>query len=110
MNKRPLAVTILCALGAIAAALVVVILSVNALWVVPPSTSQRAVALGAVAVMAAALYGMWRMKRWGVMLVGAMLLARVIYGLSAGLPWNPATLAGPIVLLAVGLLYLRRMT
>jgi hypothetical protein len=110
MNRRPLAVTILCAFGGILAAMTVILLSVNGLWVVPPSAGQRAVAFAAVAAMVAALYGMWRMKRWGVMLVGVLLLVRVIYGLAASLPWNLPVLALPIVLLLVGLAYLRRMT
>jgi len=110
MNARPLPVTILCVLGAIAAALTVVLLSVNALWVVPPSPGQRAVAFASAAVTVAALYGMWRMRRWAVVLVGALLLVRVVYGLVAHLPWNPPVLAGPVVLLLVGLWYLRRMT
>jgi hypothetical protein len=109
MSARPVAVTLLCALGGILIALTVILLSVNALWVVPPSAGQRAAAFAAVAAMAAALYGMWRMRRWGVMLVGALLLVRVIYGLAAHLPWNLPALAGPVVLLLVGLLYLRRM-
>jgi len=108
--NRPLAVTILCAAGAIAVALTVVLLAFTGLWVVPPSAGQRAAAFGAVAVMATALYGMWRMKRWGVMLVGAVLLVRVIYGLAAHLPWNLPVLAGPVVTLLVGFLYRRRMT
>jgi hypothetical protein len=110
MNERPLPVTILCVLGAVLVVITAILLSFNALWVVPPSAGQRAVAFGAAAVMVAALYGMWRMKRWGVMLVGAMLLVRVLYGLAVHLPWNPPALAGPVVLLLVGLLYLRRMT
>ena len=110
MTARPLAVTVLCVLGAIAAAMTVVLLSFNALWVVPPSAGQRAVGLAAVAAMAAALYGLWRMKRWSVLLVGTLLAGRVVYGLAAHLPWNLPALAGPIVILLVGLVYLRRMT
>jgi len=108
--NRPLPVTILGVLGVLATVLTVVLLSFNALWVVPPSAGQRAVAFGAVAVMAAALYGMWRMKRWSVTLVGAVLVVRVIYGLAVHLPWSLPTLAGPIGIFLVGLLYLRRMT
>jgi hypothetical protein len=113
MNKRPLPVTILCVLGAllaVTAVIRVVLLLTSGRLVVPPSAGQWALAAAAMAAVAAALYGMWRMKRWGVMLVGALLGARIVYGLAAHLPWNPPDLAGPVVLLLVGLLYLRRMT
>jgi hypothetical protein len=110
MSPRPLAVTVLCVLGALLAVIAALILSVNALWVVPPSAGQRALALGAVAVTATALYGMWRMKRWSVVLAAAMLLGGVVYGLAAQRSWSLPTLAGPAVLLLVGLIYRRQMT
>jgi hypothetical protein len=110
MTKRPLPVAVLCILGAIAAAMAIVILSVNALWVVPPSAGQRAVAFGATALVLTALYGLWRMKRWSVLLVGTLLLVRVVYGLAAHLPWNPPVLVLPVLLLLAGLAYRRQMT
>jgi hypothetical protein len=110
MSERPLAVTIVCVLGAVAALITVTLLSFNGLWAVPPTGGQRAVALGAAAMTVAVLYGLWRMRRWGVILMAALLLIRVAYGLAAHVPWNPPALAGPTLILLVGLLYLRRMT
>ena len=110
MPRRPLAVTIVCAFGAIAALVTAVLFAVDSLWAVPPTPGQRAVAFAALAVMAAALYGMWRMRRWGVLVIALMLGARVAYGVVGHLAWNPTALAGPTVMLLVGLAYLRKMS
>ena len=110
MTQRPLAISAVCVVGAIAGLIAAVLFSVNGLWAVPPTTGQKALALSSVAVTAAGLYGMWRMRRWGVGLLALGLAARVAYGLAAGLPWNPPALAGPVLMLLVGLVYLRKMT
>lgn len=65
MHERPFAISAVCVLGALAACYTAVLLLNTGMWAVPPTTSERAVALGAVAIAVAALYGMWRMRRWG---------------------------------------------
>jgi hypothetical protein len=107
---RPPAVTAVCLLGAIAALITLVLMAVDALWAVPPSPAQKAVVLVALALTVTALVGMWRMRRWGVLLFGALFLVRVALGIAGQVPWNLAGLTGPLVLLLVGLVYVRRMT
>lgn len=110
MNKRPLAITALCILGTLAALYAAVLFLSTRMWGVPPTTGERAVALAAIALALAALYGMWRMRRWGVVLLATALVARLAYALAAQQPLNVAALAGPGVVLLVGIVYLRRMT
>jgi hypothetical protein len=110
MPRRPLAVTIVCAFGAIAALVTAVLFAVDSLWAVPPTSGQRLLAFAALAGMVGALYGMWRMRRWGVLLIALMLGARIAYGLLGHLPWNLPALAGPTAVLLVGLAHLRKMT
>jgi hypothetical protein len=109
MPSRPAAVTAACALVALAALATTVLLSVPAVWAVPPTAAQRAVGLAAIAATVAALVGLWRMRRWGVVLIGVLLAARAGYSLLTAAPWNPAGLAGPVLLLLIGALYWRRM-
>jgi hypothetical protein len=107
---RPLPVTLVCLLGALAAIVVAVRISVDALWAVPPSAGQRAIAYVAVAFTATVLYGMWIMRRWSVVLIALALTARIVVGLTGHLAWNAAALAGPVLLLAVGIAYWKRMS
>jgi hypothetical protein len=99
-----------CALGALAACITALLFAVDSLWAVPPTPGQRALAFTALAVTVTALFGMWRMRRWGVLVIALMLGARVAYGVVGHLAWNPTALAGPTVMLLVGLAYLRKMS
>lgn len=110
MHERPLAISAVCVLGALAACYTSILVLNTGMWAVPPTASQRAVALGAVAIAVAALYGMWRMRRWGVFLLAAAILARITYTLAASQHLDVFALVGPGVVLIVGLLYVRRMT
>ena len=109
MTRRPLLVSIVCALGALAAAVTAGLFAVDAWWAVPPTPGQRALAFAALAVTVTALVGMWTMRRWGVYVVALLFAARIAYGLTGHLAWNLSALAGPTVILLVGLAYLRRM-
>jgi hypothetical protein len=109
MHPRPLAISAVCVLGGLAAAYTaVVLLAAGSLG--QPTLGERALGLAAVAVAAISFYGMWQMRRWGVILLAAALLARVAYGLAASQPWRWAPLAGPATVLLVGLVYFRKMT
>lgn len=110
MTRRPLAVSIVCALGALAAVITAVLFAVDSLWAVPPTPGQRALAFTALAVMAGALYGMWTMRRWGVLIIALVFGARLAYGVVGHVPWNLPALAGPTVLLLVGLVYWKKMS
>lgn len=109
MTNRPLAIAAVCVLGGLAVLVTVALVAFDFWWAVPPSPAQRFAALGAAAVLAAALAGMWRMRRWGVYLIGAALVVRIVYGAAAHLAWSPPSLIGPAAILAVGLYYLRAM-
>ncbi len=109
MVRRPLLVTAVCVLGAIAALVTAVLFALDALWVVPPTPAQRVLAFTALAITVTALYGMWRMRRWGVAIVAVLFAARIAYGLAGHLAWNLPALAGPTALLVVGLVYVRQM-
>jgi hypothetical protein len=109
MTTRPLAVTAVCLLGAVAVAVTAVLLLANPLWLVPPTAAQRLGGLAAAAATGAALYGMWRMRRWGVWLLGALFLVRLAVGVAGRMPWSLPALAAPVVLLLVGLAYVRKM-
>lgn len=108
-TPRPWPVTAVCLLGGLAALLTAVLFAVDALWAVVPNAGQRALVYLALAVTLTGLAGMWTMRRWGVLLIAVLFGARIAYGLTGGLAWNPAGLAGPTLILAVGLAYLRRM-
>jgi hypothetical protein len=110
MSTRPIAVTAACLLAAVAALATTVLLSVPSVWAVPPTAIQRAVGLAAIAATVGALVGLWRMRRWSVVLIAILLGARVGFSLLGRAPWNPAGLAGPVLLLLIGALYWRRMT
>lgn len=108
--SRPRAVTAVCVLGALASVYALVLILGTRMWAVPPTLAQRAAGLAAVAVAVASLYGMWRMRRWGVILLGVALAARIVYGLAAGLPWSWSALVGPAAVLAIGVAYVRKMS
>lgn len=108
-RPRPLPVTLVCLLGALAAIFTGVLFSVDALWAVPPGAGQRTLAFATLAVTVGALYGLWTMRRWGVVVIAVALAARITYGLAGHLPGNATAFAGPALLLLVGLAYWKRM-
>ena len=110
MTRRPLLVSVVCVLGAIAALVTAVLFALDAWWAVPPTGGQRALVYAVLALTVTALYGMWGMRRWGVLIVAALFAARIAYGLTGHLAWNLPALAGPTAILLVGLAYVRRMS
>lgn len=108
-KRQPLPIRILCVVGwlgvAIAAARIV------AQWrdISALPTAHILGAPLALAVTAIALLGYWWMRRWGVWLMGAGVLARVATGITGTLPLRPSDLAWPAVILIVGLTYYRRL-
>ena len=106
---RPWPVTLVCVLGGIAALMTAILFAVDAPWAVPPTAGQRALVYAALAVTATGLVGMWTMRRWGVLLIGLLFAARLAYGLTGRLAWSLPGLAGPTLLVVVGLAYRRRM-
>jgi len=106
---RPWPVTVVCVLGGVAALVTAVLFAVDALWAVPPGAGLRVLVYAALAVTLTGLRGMWTMRRWGVLLIGLLFAARLAASAAGQLAWNPAGLAGPTLLVVVGLAYLRRM-
>ena len=109
-HLRPFAISAVCVLGALAACYTAVLVLNTGMWAVPPTTSERVIALGAVAIAVAVLYGMWRMRRWGVLLLAAAIAVRIVYTFAVHQHLNVMALVGPAVVLIIGLLYVRRMT
>jgi hypothetical protein len=110
MSQRPLPITAVGVLGAIGALAAVVLLTTSSPWAVQPTTGQRAVGLAAVTAMTTGLVGMWRMRRWGVILIAVLFAGRIIYGVVRPGDWNVAALAGSVLLLLLGAVYWKRMT
>lgn len=110
MAPRPIPVTAACGLAALAATVTTALLLTSAPWAVAPTMAQRGIGLAAVGATVLALVGLWRMRRWGVTLIGVLLGARLLYSLVRPGTLNPAGLAGPVLLLVIGALYWRRMT
>ncbi len=109
-RSRPIAVTITCALAALAAVATTALLLTSAPWAVPPTPGQRVIGLAAVGATVVALVGLWRMRRWSVLLLAVLLGARALYSLARPGTWNPAGLVGPVLLLLIGAYYWKRMT
>jgi len=66
-------------------------------------------ALAALVVTAAALYGYWRMRRWGLWLIAFGTAIRLTATLVGALPLGRWDLVWPSLLVVVGLGYLRRL-
>ncbi len=108
VNKRPLLLTILCVLGVLGC-LYAAILILAGNWLVPPTAAERAAALIAVAVALISLIGLWRMRRWGLILLAVALVGRTAFAMASRQPWLTPAIIGPVAILLVGLLYVRRM-
>jgi len=110
MPHRPLAISTVCVLGALAAGYTSVLLLSTGMWAVPPTAGERVVGLTAAAVAVVSLLGMWRMRRWGVLLLGTAVAARIVYAVAAHQSVSLTTLVGPFAVMVVGLLYVKQMT
>ena len=110
MSARPWPITAVGILGGAAALVTIVLFTTSAPWAVQPTVPQRVVGLAAVAVVLTALVGMWRMRRWSVVLVAILFAGRVAYELVRPGNWSPVAMAGPVLLLALGALYWKRLT
>ncbi|HVM43150.1 MAG TPA: hypothetical protein VMT77_06570 [Gemmatimonadales bacterium] len=109
MSARPWPITAVGILGGAAALVTIVLFTTSAPWAVQPTVPQRVVGLAAVAVVLTALAGMWRMRRWSVVLVAILLALRLGYGIVRPGDWSVTALALPVLLLVLGAVYWRRM-
>jgi hypothetical protein len=107
VTQRPVAITVICILGFIGAALSLpVIFSSGASniggWY-PPVLALSAV-VGLICMI-----GLWKMKKWAVFLYTAMVIVIQIVLFSMHL-WTPFSLLFPAIIIAIGFAYLSRMS
>jgi hypothetical protein len=105
-NKRPIAITVICVLGAIGA-----ILSIPAIfsgiggyvgeWY-PPYLLVNAI-IGIVCMV-----GFWKMKKWAAYMYAGFSILNQIILLSAGL-WSIQSLILPAIVVAIALSHLKNM-
>ncbi len=108
-RRRPLAITLVCLLGGVAVFVASAQVVMRWRLMSQESLAGSIAALAGLIISAACLYGLWRMKRWAVLVFALALGARLIYGVFGGPPLNVARLVGPALILGVGLAYWRRM-
>jgi hypothetical protein len=105
--KRPVAITVICILGFIGAALSIPLIfsstaSNIASWY-PPLLGLSAV-VGLISMI-----GLWKMKKWAVFLYAAMCVVVQVVLFSTHL-WTPFSLLFPVIIIAIGFAYLSKMS
>jgi hypothetical protein len=105
--QRPVAITVICILGFIGAALSIPLIFSNAAsniasWY-PPFLGLSAV-VGLISMI-----GLWKMKKWGVLLYAAMGVVVQVVLFSTHL-WTPFSLLFPVIIVAIGFAYLSKMS
>lgn len=110
LRSRPLLLTIVCFVGGLA--LVLGALRIGARWSAfnTLSLGLRLATTAALAAAAATLVGYWRMRRWGLWVIGLVTVARGIAGLAGAAPMHGADFVLPALLGLTGLAYWRRFT
>ncbi|HEX4641318.1 MAG TPA: hypothetical protein VH252_08025 [Chthoniobacterales bacterium] len=107
VTQRPVAITVICILGFIGAALSIpVIFSSTASRVAswyPPVLGLSA-AVGLICMI-----GLWKMKKWAVFLYTAMFVVIQVVLVSTHL-WTPASSVLPFIIVAIGFAYLSKMS
>lgn len=105
--QRPVAITVICILGFIGAALSIPLIFSSAAsnvggWY-PPVLGISAL-IGFVCMI-----GLWKMKKWAVFLYTAMCVVIQILLFSMHV-WTPFSLLFPAIIIAIGFAYLSRMS
>ena len=110
-QNRPLAITIVCIIGFLAFGL--------SLFTVPTLYGALTATYGAwygpfwvasLALSLVSLIGFWLMKKWGVFLYIGMFIAGSVVGVLQGIPFTPLGIVVPLLISALGLFYLRRLS
>jgi hypothetical protein len=105
-SERPIAITIICVLGFIGAALVIPVIfsdvarSIGAWY--PPYLALSAV-VGFVCMI-----GLWKMLKWSVFVYTAFVILNQVVLMAMGV-WNIFGLLIPAIVIALGFTYLSRM-
>jgi|ERR1043166_4661226 hypothetical protein len=105
-HKRPVAITIICIIGFIGAALTVpLIFSQTARSIgpwYPPLLAVSAV------IGLACMIGLWMMRRWAVYTYTAFAAINQVIMIATGI-WNPVALIIPAIIIVIMFVYLGRM-
>lgn len=107
--QRPRVLAVLCVLGWVGVAVAVAALIFRPNAIAEASPAQLVAGTIALAGSALALAGYWLLKRWGIWLAAAAAVARVVTGGLDLFPLRLTDLVWPAVIVAVGLLYIRRL-
>jgi hypothetical protein len=106
-TQRPVAITVICILGFIGAALSIPLIFSSAASSVggwyPPLLGLSAV-VGLICMI-----GLWKMKKWAVFLYAAMVVVIQIVLFSMHL-WTPFSLLFPVIIVAIGFANLSKMS
>ena len=106
-TQRPVAITVICILGFIGAALAIPMVFSSAAsniasWY-PPFLGLSAL------VGLTCMIGLWKMKKWGVFLYAGMFVVIQVVLFATHL-WTPFSLLFPIIIIAIGFAYLSKMS
>jgi hypothetical protein len=105
-HQRPIAITIVCILGFIGAALTIPVFFMDVIRTLPP---WYPVLLGVGALIGlACMIGLWMMRKWAVYTYTAFAAINQVILMATGL-WNPIGLIIPAIVVVVMFVYLSRM-
>lgn len=105
-HKRPVAITIICILGFIGAALTLPALFIEQVRNIAPWYPVLLVASTAIGL--ACMIGLWMMRKWAVYTYTALTLVGQVILIMTGL-WNVFSLIIPAIIIIVMFVYLPRM-
>ena len=106
-SPRPIAITIICILGFIGAALSIPLIFSDMAGAIgawyPPYLGFSALA-GLICMI-----GMWKMKKWGVFAYTVLVIINQVVLFSMGV-WNPFALLIPAIVIGIGFAHLSKMS
>ena len=105
-TERPVAITVICVLGFIGAAITIPLIFSNAAssiggWYPPYLAFSAAVGL-------ACMIGMWKMKKWGAYTYTGIVGLNQLVLLAMGV-WNIVSLLVPAIVVAIALTHVKKM-
>ena len=105
--QRPVAITVICILGFIGAALTIPLIFSSTVQSIgswyPPYLGASAV-VGLICMV-----GLWKMKKWAVFLYTLLVVINQVVLFTMGV-WNPFALLIPVIIIAIGFANLSKMT
>jgi hypothetical protein len=105
--QRPVAITVICILGFIGAAISIPLIFSSAAQSIgswyPPYLGASAV-VGLICMI-----GLWKMKKWSVFVYTLLVVVNQVVLFSMGV-WNPFALLIPVIIIAIGFANLSKMS